>query len=202
LKDNEPPGELIDRGAEAEIYLKDNKIYKKRLPKKYRHPELDHRIRRERLAREAKITSEARQAGVPTPIILDIHEHTITFEYIDGNKLKDTYSQLDKDTYREIGRNIGKLHQAGLVHGDLTTSNMIQKNKTTYIIDFGLADYDVHVEARGVDLHILFQSIEATHDPDDSIKKIKQGYRDSFPDHKEVFSRLKDIKKRGKYTPE
>ncbi|WGI18161.1 Kae1-associated kinase Bud32 [Methanonatronarchaeum sp. AMET-Sl] len=193
---------LIDRGAEAEIYLKGNKILKKRIPKKYRHPELDNRIRRERVIKETKITSQARQAGVPTPIILDIKNHTIEFEYIDGDKLKNIYNKLNPQQYNEIGKNIGKLHNAGLVHGDLTTSNMIKHKNKIYIIDFGLAEYDVHIEARGVDLHILFQSIKATHQPNNSIKQIKKGYKKTFPKHKKVFKRLREIQKRGKYIPQ
>ncbi|OUJ18635.1 tRNA A-37 threonylcarbamoyl transferase component Bud32 [Methanonatronarchaeum thermophilum] len=190
----------IDQGAEAQIYQQGNKILKKRVPKTYRHPELDHKIRKTRTKKEAKITSEARKAGIPTPIILDIKKYTITFEYINGEKLKNIYNNLTPSQYRQIGENIGKLHKAGLVHGDLTTSNMIKHKNTIYLIDFGLAEYDKHIESRGVDLHILLQSIKATHKPNNSIKQIKNGYKNTFPKHKKTFKRLNEIQKRGRYT--
>ncbi|VDN38723.1 unnamed protein product [Gongylonema pulchrum] len=42
-----------------------------------------------------------------------------------------------------LGRIIAKLHAGGIMHGDLTTSNMLLRNgnpETIVLIDFGLAE--------------------------------------------------------------
>jgi len=191
---------LMDRGAEAKIYLKNNKILKLRISKSYRLNELDRRIRRHRTKKEAKIISDSRKKGVPTPIVLDLGDFYILLEYINGKKIKDDFENLSFDKYVQIGQNIGKLHSAGIVHGDLTTSNMILFNGKIYLIDFGLAEYDMHVESRGVDLHVLFQDIKSYHNKEEVIKHIKKGYSEAFEGSNKVFKRVSDISKRGRYN--
>ena len=70
-------------------------------------------------------------------------------ERIDGTILKDALSSV---ALKEAGRMVGHLHNAGIVHGDLTTSNMIIKNDRCYLIDFGLGYNSTEIEARGVDI--------------------------------------------------
>jgi Kae1-associated kinase Bud32 len=66
--------ELIHKGAEAYlyrgVYAGVEAVYKYRVPKKYRHPELDARIRSSRTIREARIMLHARNSGVPVPAVL------------------------------------------------------------------------------------------------------------------------------------
>lgn len=194
--------ELLEKGAEAEIYKKDDKVIKIRKPKKYRANQLDKKIRKERTKKEAKITKDARKIGVRTPIILDIDEYKITFEYIHGNKLKEIFPKLKKQEHQEIGKNLAKLHKKGMFHGDLTTSNILRSNKRNKIcfIDFGLAGYDEHIEPKGVDLHVLFQTIRSSHPAHKkSIDHILSGYKSTIPSHNEIIKRLREIEKRGRY---
>ena len=106
---------FLAMGAEATIELRDGMIIKKRLPKGYRLEALDSTIRQERTRAEARIISESRRRGVPTPIIYDIEDFEITMEYIDGQKVRDI---LTPDLSRRIGGVVGKLHSAGIIHGD------------------------------------------------------------------------------------
>jgi TP53 regulating kinase-like protein len=189
---------FLAMGAEATVELRDKMVIKKRIPKKYRLEALDSTIRRERTKAECRITSESRRNGVPTPIIFDIEDFEITMEYIDGPKVKDI---LTPQLSHTIGIVVGKLHSAGIIHGDLTTSNMIFHDNKVYLIDFGLAFYDNSLEARGVDVHVLFQTFESTHDDHETmITTFSDGYRTTFSDADNILQRVKEIESRGRYA--
>lgn len=80
--------------------------------------------------------TKARRLGVPTPVLYAVDPvlHTLTFQFVDGPSVKDIFlefglngiveERLD-DIAAQIGDAIGKLHDGGLIHGDLTTSNML-----------------------------------------------------------------------------
>jgi TP53 regulating kinase-like protein len=187
----------IGRGAEAVITLENGTVRKWRLPKSYRQRELDERIREERTLREARITSEARRCGVPTPIICDVSQFELEMEHLDGVKLKDI---IDPELSERVGEMVGRLHKGGIIHGDLTTSNMILRGSRIYLIDFGLAFYDPSVEAQGVDVHVYFQTLESTHDRSgDLIESFKRGYLRTYSGADAVLKRVKEIKARGRY---
>lgn len=199
---------FYDRGAEAVISLKDGMIEKERIRKRYRIEQLDGRIRRERTRAEVRITAAARQLGIPTPIIYDIDDFTIIMQFIEGVPLRDIITpQL---SYR-VGELIGRLHSGGIVHGDLTTSNMLlqslssskQKQKVgkIYLIDFGLSYFSNEIESFGVDIHVLFQTYISTHaDASTLIEHFSTGYKRTFNDAKAVLKRVSEIEKRGRYT--
>lgn len=187
----------IGRGAEAVITLEDGAVRKWRLPKSYRQRELDERIREERTLREARITSEARRHGVPTPIIRDVSRFELRMEHVVGEKLKDI---IDAKLSEMVGEVVGMLHKGGIIHGDLTTSNMILRDGRIHLIDFGLAFYDPSVEAQGVDVHVYFQTLESTHDmPEELIESFKKGYSRTYGGADAVIERVKEIKARGRY---
>ncbi|MCL7413816.1 MAG: Kae1-associated kinase Bud32 [ANME-2 cluster archaeon] len=189
---------FLSMGAEATIELRDGMVIKKRLPKGYRLEALDNLIRRERTRTEARLTSESRRNGVPTPIIYDIEDFEITMQYIEGPKIKDIITPLLSS---DIGTVVGKLHAANIIHGDLTTSNMILHNGRIYLIDFGLAYYDSSVEAKGVDIHVLFQTYESTHnDHEELISAFSAAYRQTFLGADAVLERVTQIERRGRYA--
>lgn len=189
---------VIASGAEALISLEDGNIIKKRIEKHYRLPEIDRNIRQERTRTEARLISEARRCGIPTPIIRDVTDFEIRMEYISGIALKNVITpQLSEQT----GELIGRLHTCGLIHGDLTTSNILFKDGKLYLIDFGLAYIDNALEARGVDIHVLFQTFESTHeDHEELIEAFIKGYRRTFRTADEVLERIKEIESRGRYA--
>ncbi len=187
----------IGRGAEAVITLVDGVVKKKRHAKSYRQPALDERIRQERTLREARITSEARRHGVLTPIICNISRFELRMERIMGEKLKDV---INEELSEMVGETVGKLHQGGIVHGDLTTSNMMLTRGKICLIDFGLSFYDNTVEAQGVDVHVYFQTLESTHDqPQELMDAFVAGYTRTYSQAEAVLQRVKEIKARGRY---
>lgn len=188
----------LENGSEAIVSLKDGYLVKERVPKRYRVAELDMRIRKERTRAEARLISEARRCGVPTPIIHDVHDQTIEMEYIDGKPVKYI---IDNVVCESMGKLVGRLHSGSIIHGDLTTSNMLVRDDRLYLIDFGLAFVDGSVESRGVDIHVLFQTLESTHaGHKELIKAFSRGYREALDMADEVLERVKEIEKRGRYA--
>ena len=185
--------------AEAIIEFKDGLVFKRRIRKRYRIKEIDERIRRERTRREARIISEARRKGIPTPVILDIFDYTLVMERIEGNLVGEVITPRISE---RIGELVGILHRNGIIHGDLTTSNLILgSDNILYLIDFGLSTFDSSIEARGVDVHVFFQSLSATCE---SWKELKEsfikGYTRTLPDAPQVLTRISEIERRGRYV--
>ncbi len=185
------------RGAEAIIEFTGTTASKRRVSKRYRVPALDRRLITERTRAEAKLISAARHAGVPTPVMSAITSDTIIMERVQGKLLTHGLSTTD---LKEAGRMVGKLHNAGIMHGDLTTSNMIMRDGRCVLIDFGLAQVTTEIEQRGVDIHVLFQTLESTAADSAVLKEaFCEGYRETFSGAEEVFSREHDIELRGRY---
>jgi Kae1-associated kinase Bud32 len=160
-------------------------------------PALDERIRRERTVMESRIISEARRCGVPTPIVLDVDQFSLIMEHIEGAKLKDV---IDPELSEKVGELVGRLHACGIVHGDLTTSNMILKGEKIYFIDFGLAFHDKGLEAQGVDVHVFFQTVKSTHDHSEMlIEAFSRGYAKTYSRAGDVLKRVREIEARGRY---
>jgi len=210
---------ILKKGAEADIYLEDFKdifgfdffnekvIVKKRVKKSYRIPEIDDSIRGFRTVKEAKIINKAKVSGVNSPALyhVDLGEKRIIMEYVEGVRLKEYFASkgLDREIAFEIGRSIGLLHKAGIIHGDITTSNMILNNGKIYFIDFGLSEESEEIEKQGIDIHLLRQALESTHfDISEEVFKIVlEGYSKILGEEKknELLQRIEQIEKRGRY---
>lgn len=190
----------LRQGAEAIVSLQDSIAEKRRVSKRYRVPALDRRLIAERTRAEARLIHTARKAGVPTPVIHDITPDTIVMERVQGTLLT---LDLTEENLKEAGRTVGALHHGGIMHGDLTTSNMIVRDgdRRCALIDFGLAQVTREIEQRGVDIHVLFQTLESTAPGHADILKdaFIQGYREAFAGAGEVIAREHEIVMRGRY---
>jgi N6-L-threonylcarbamoyladenine synthase/protein kinase Bud32 len=188
------------RGAEAVIIFRNDKVEKYRPPKLYRVPALDRRLIAERTRAEARLIAAARKGGVPTPVMSDIATDTIVMEEIKGKILTEN---LSEEAVFKSGQVIGKLHAAGIVHGDLTTSNIIlrEEDGICVLIDFGLAQVSSEIEQRGVDVHVLFQTFESTApERADTLKKaFVAGYTETFVEADKIIAREHEIVLRGRY---
>ncbi len=213
--------ELIGKGAEANLFLEDFEevmypsdidkiLIKHRIPKEYRVDELDKRLRDYRTTLESKLLSEAKKAGVPTPTVyrVDRVEMKIIMQYVEGEAVKTFLGELDPNSREElcktIGRQIGRLHDFGIIHGDLTTSNMIRgKDGKIYFIDFGLGEYSSSIENRGTDIHLVHRTLSSSHFQiaEESFEAILKGYREGLGEEAEdVIRRVSEIEKRGRYV--
>ena len=194
---------IIQQGAEAIIYKIGNKVVKDRIPKSYRIKKLDLKLRAKRTKSEAKIIKKL-QNIIPVPKILEDpgSGRMIHMEHIDGKKLSEHLEKLDyKEICKQLGEILTKLHNQDIIHGDLTTSNMIyvQSTNSIYLIDFGLGFHSKKIEDKAVDLHLLQQALEAKHHTihKDCFKIILKNYK---PKNKNlILQRIKAIEKRGRY---
>ncbi len=187
-------------GAEAIIFLKENKgsvsVVKDRVPKRYRHPELDAELRRSRTRREANIIGKV---PVPKPRVLDTdREAIIEMEFIDGTQLKQL---LDTNIAwaQTVGEQLAELHDHNIIHGDLTTSNMIVRGDELVFIDFGLSFTSHDAEDKAVDIHLFKQALESKHYKiyDKAYRAFLKGYRTS-KNATAILDRLQVVERRGR----
>lgn len=126
------------------------------------------------------------------------------------------------DLMARIGQAVGHMHRVGIVHGDLTTSNLILRplpgsppgqveessdadkeppslEGEIVLIDFGLAMQSVHEEDRAVDLYVLERAIGSTHPRTERyFSEVLQAYRQSFKGASTVLRRLEEVRMRGR----
>jgi Kae1-associated kinase Bud32 len=206
---------FFKKGAEAELkqVLIEGQAYlsKKRIKKSYRDEKLDLDIRKKRTRSEAKILSEASQT-INVPKILKVDDKTaeIIMEYIPGKPLKEVLAKNEALCF-EAGEKIRALHELGIIHGDLTTSNIlfvdkekankemkdrIEKKGNLFFVDFGLGFFSKKIEDKATDLVVFKKTFNATHS---SIKggweKVMKGYNPT----EELTLRMSAIEKRARY---
>ncbi|AUB60896.1 Kae1-associated kinase Bud32 [Methanobacterium subterraneum] len=212
----ELPVELVAKGAEANIcsghYLDEEVLLKKRVVKGYRIREIDAYLRRKRTKNEAKLLGEAKRCGVVTPLVydVDLKESVITMEKVAGNEVKVIFSgenSMDLSTIKSIsriiGENVARLHDCGIIHGDLTTSNIIlrEDGDSVVFIDFGLGKISDLIEDKGVDLLVFKKAINGIHHDisRECFDSIIEGYS-CARDCKEIVAKIEEIEGRGRYT--
>jgi TP53 regulating kinase-like protein len=210
-------GVLMKKGAEADLYRADwhgrKVVLKRRVAKKYRPSELDLHIRAYRTVHEPQLMHEAKKAGVLTPTIflVDVGGTTIVMEYVPGKQVKQLLGEVSDVDRRslclKIGELVGRLHARGLVHGDLTTSNMIVSEAgRVFFVDFGLGEKNVELEARGVDLHLMKRALQSTHFKlaEECFDCVLEGYGRVLGGDalRGVLGKIREIERRGRYVAE
>ncbi len=209
--------EPIALGAEAALFegflAGEHVVEKYRLSKGYRLPELDRRLRRRRTALEARVLARAVEAGVDVPGIVYVspEDAVIIEEYVEGRRLKEILSEEGLSEYVEsvlkaLGRSVARLHVSGVVHGDLTTSNVVVHDGRPVLIDFGLSEFRRDIEARAVDLHLFLRSLESTHPwySDAAFGRFADGYSEVVgrENLERILERVREIRMRGRFVEE
>lgn len=105
----------------------------------------------------------------------------------------------------EIGSIVGRLHAHNIIHGDLTTSNMLyldceNKGANLILIDFGLSHVETSAEDKGVDLYVLERALLSTHSNADKIfPVIIQSYKKTnAKESKLVLDKFEEVRARGR----
>lgn len=204
--------QILYRGAESIIYKDEFEgskcLVKERIQKKYRLDQIDSELRKTRTRKEVKLLNEARKFGVNTPAVLHVDENKskIVMELVEGTRMKEYLnSASDSDVKKicvDIGKVVGKLHANGIVHGDLTTSNMILKDGKIFLIDFGLGEFSKRIEDQGVDLNLLQEAFKSTHYKILNLvwENILKGYKQEYTNADEVLRKVEEIEKRARYA--
>ncbi|MEK6950555.1 MAG: KEOPS complex kinase/ATPase Bud32 [Nanoarchaeota archaeon] len=205
----------LAHGAEAVLYLDQNhvpareslgrgSIIKERLRKGYRLPHLDESLRQFRTRREAKILQRLEELNFPAPRLQEFSDQrrSIVMDFVPGEKVRDVLGDNFHLLAKEIGQKVGKLHQHDLIHGDLTTSNLIQHAETGQIhfLDFGLASFSGKVEDKAVDLFLLERALASKHYSiyPEVWEQVLAGYKEGYPGAERVLERLEQVRRRGR----
>lgn len=230
---------ILKQGAEAKLYicnyLGKPTLIKERFQKKYRHPDLDTSITKERIKNEARSIVRSKTANVKTPtlylvdferrrIYMEHFEESITikdfiinvFKHAKQNSKGDESNSLDVIA-KMIGETVRKLHENNIIHGDLTTSNMLlvpknannvadetkwlqTENLELVMIDFGLSFIDTSTEDKGVDLYVLERALISTHNDHPGLfGKILEAYKNFSKNNvKEIINKFEEVRARGR----
>lgn len=106
---------------------------------------------------------------------------------------------------KELGRVIAKLHTNQIVHGDLTSSNVILRvvSDPPYwkicMIDFGLANTTPSAEDCAVDLYVLERALASTHHNSDCfMTELLKAYGLNNPGADAIIKKLENVRQRGR----
>jgi Kae1-associated kinase Bud32 len=175
--------------------------------KGYRHPDLDRSLQIFRIKNEVRLMFEARRAGISVPVIysVDLAENRIVMQEVSGSRVKDALEQLPEEEAKgvceRIGEIAGRLHANDIVHGDLTTSNMLLEDDQIVVIDFSLGSKSSELEDKGVDMHLLEEAFHSAHYRRSGLyDSVTEAYAKTYSDGWSVLEKVKEIEKRGRYT--
>ena len=126
---------ILKQGAEAILYKENNNLVKERIAKNYRIKQIDDKLIKIRTKKEAKLLKSVEFS----PKVFDSSKNKIIMEFIDGKLFKDILDKLSTDEKKKIcgiiGKQIAELHNKNIIHGDLTTSNIILKEDKVYFVN-------------------------------------------------------------------
>ncbi|KAK6199267.1 kinase-like domain-containing protein [Scheffersomyces amazonensis] len=214
-------------------YLKNQGKYiiKYRPSKPYRHPTIDASITKNRTIGEVKFMNKLTKLGINAPSVIsaDYNRGIIWMEFLgteltngDISSLKNWLWYLEKNESKEkclndqvqsvcrkVGKLIGKLHLNDMIHGDLTSSNIILEDFEPALIDFGLSSYSGLSEDKAVDLYVLERAILSTHSvfSDHYNQWLLEGYEEIHKEfskqggtkkYVETYRKLEDVRLRGR----
>ncbi|OXB61017.1 hypothetical protein ASZ78_015014 [Callipepla squamata] len=214
------PGlQLVRQGAEARVYrgrfLGRAAVAKLRFPKRYRHPALEERLSRRRTAQEARALLRCRRAGIPAPVVyfVDSVSNCIYLEDIVGAvAVQDHIYAVQRSggdasgllgLAEKMGQLLARMHDEDLIHGDLTTSNVLLRPPAEQLdlvlIDFGLSFTSGLPEDKGVDLYVLEKAFLSTHPDTESVfEALLKSYAAASKKSGPVMKRLDEVRLRGR----
>lgn len=211
-------GQLLSQGAEAKVYkftfLQQPTIVKERFPKTYRLPVLDQKLSYRRLLQEAKCIAKCRKCGVDTPTVyfVDTTTNRLYLEFIDGITVKQFLYNNHSATVKNekecveacagVGRSIALTHDADIIHGDLTTSNVMLRGgapNSVVMIDFGLSYNSGLAEDKAVDLYVLERAFLSTHPSSEALfNSVLESYKSTSKKAQQTFAKLEQVRLRGR----
>ena len=181
------------KGAEAIVLIEEKQVRKIRIKKPYRNEEYDNLIRKRRTKREVKIMKKL-NPFVKVPKIIEVKDFEIVMEKIEGKLLKEI--EINDELWKKLGKEISKIHNLGIIHGDLTTKNIIFKDNEFYFIDFGLSYFSHKIEDKATDLIVLKEILELE-GRGNKFYIIMEGYES--PEKEKILKKIEEIESRGRY---
>jgi TP53 regulating kinase-like protein len=205
--------DLLAKGAEAEIYVVDwfgiKAVLKWRKPKSYRDPTLDYQIRRRRTINEVRNMYVAHTIGINVPAVFffDPEKAVIIMEFIAGDNLRDLLNRGEFSYLREVGIYVGRMHKAGLIHGDLAPTNVILSRGNLYFIDFGLGEIRSGWTRRTAvlmarDVNVLLRTLDLYGDVAEKLRDLFwRGYREEMGQRTDAVKKeVEKLRASGRYV--
>ena len=206
---------LAFQGAESKIYFGKHKgvdaVKKERFVKEYRHPIIDEQLSKQRHRAEVRAFERLAKKSpelekVIPKILWEDGKRIIIMTRLMNTQTSCSVisSRLAKNEdvgfiFEKIGTIVGIIHSLGMVHGDLTTSNLLLDNQNNMIpIDFGLSSSSTSAEDRAVDLYVLERALSSTHVCEDKFNICLEFYSKVMKDHESVLKRLDEVRARGR----
>lgn len=192
---------LIASGAESNIYRDKGKIIKERIRKNYRIEQIDTKLRHSRTKLEFSLLKKAyeNRINVPQPISISKDLTKIVMKDLGNKTFKDNFSMK---FVRDAAKTTAKMHNLDIIHGDLTTANMIIKDGKLFLIDFGLGFFSRKSEDKATDIFLFKNALKAKH-----TKHFERAYRIFLNTYKkysnnsnDILSHLKQIEERRRYA--
>lgn len=204
---------ILGHGAEGKVYLANindmDVIVKERVAKRYRVTELDAKLTKQRLLQEARCMTKTGKAGVAIPFLYNVDKVNfyLYMEYVVGMTLKaflknaPDLTKVDVSIAENIGKAVAMMHDAEVVHGDLTTSNMMLRDldSSLILVDFGLGSTSPSVEDKAVDLYVLERAFISTHpNTEYLVLAILESYRVMSKKASVVLDKFEQVRQRGR----
>lgn len=156
--------------------------------------------------------------GIPVPVLYFVDPTSSTFymeEITDSQTVRDyivstqkqfpeTAAETLKPLATRIGQLLGKMHAGKVIHGDLTTSNMLLRgapdNLNVVFIDFGLSFSEGLPEDKGVDLYVFERALLSTHpNTEDLFQAVLDAYKqENKKEAADVINKLDEVRMRGR----
>eukprot|EP01059_Diplonema_ambulator_P036249 TRINITY_DN8987_c0_g1_i1.p1 TRINITY_DN8987_c0_g1~~TRINITY_DN8987_c0_g1_i1.p1 ORF type:complete len:236 (+),score=74.91 TRINITY_DN8987_c0_g1_i1:51-710(+) len=209
--------ELLYSGAEARVhkglFYGKEAVIKERFKKDYRLAVLDAQLRKRRMVAEAKSLVRCRRLGIRAPAVYycDLADMTLVMECVQGVTVREyleksagSGSVEAADSKRvfaqKIGQALAMMHNGEIVHGDLTTSNLlITSDGEICLIDFGLSQTSNFVEDYAVDLYVMERAVQSTHANEDAFTNtILEAYKQKAYKGAGTMERLEKVRARGR----
>eukprot|EP00118_Oscarella_pearsei_P027694 m.311293 g.311293 ORF g.311293 m.311293 type:complete len:216 (+) comp64428_c0_seq1:14-661(+) len=208
--------ELVQQGAEARLYSTTFQgrscIVKERFSKSYRHEVLDAKLRQRRTTQEVRSLLRCRKAGIRTPTVyfVDLESYKIYMQMLDNcTTLRDFINgckrpeedAILRDVSIAVGQLISKMHNNDVIHGDLTTSNVMihSESKDLFLLDFGLSSISSLSEDKGVDVYVLERALLSSHpNTEDLFQLILSAYKKTVDKSREIIAKLDEVRLRGR----
>lgn len=157
--------------------------------------------------------------GISTPVIyfVDYVSHCIFLEdLVDAITVRDHIALSQASGQDPVGLNavieqmgqiLAKMHDEDVIHGDLTTSNMLLRQESSlqsakpelFMIDFGLSYTSALPEDKGVDLYVLEKAFLSTHPNTEQLfQRLLKSYTQTSKRAHAVIKKLDEVRLRGR----
>lgn len=126
-------------------------------------------------------------------------------DYISSTQSESCKEKELEQLAERVGHILARMHDEDVIHGDLTTSNMLLRpvvegrEPELVLIDFGLSYISALPEDKGVDLYVLEKAFLSTHPNTEQLfEKLLKSYTASSKKSAAVIKKLDEVRLRGR----